>query len=102
MIHDILFKILTPKQWEDFQLSGIFKGSPLDIQDGYLHCSTSQQYQKVRRKFFANELEVILLHLDVKKISAPIKWETSPSSGEAYPHIYGNLLLDAVIDAEKI
>jgi uncharacterized protein (DUF952 family) len=102
MTDNKLFKIMTKDAWATFQNTGVFKGTPLDIADGYLHCSTIHQYLKVRKKFFANESDVMLLHLDVSKISAPIKWETSSRSGERYPHIYGELNLDAVIKVEKI
>ncbi len=42
-----IFKILTLPQWEDFQKDKIFKGSEIDLDDGFIHLSFSNQWENV-------------------------------------------------------
>jgi uncharacterized protein (DUF952 family) len=96
-----LFKIVTITELDIAKKEGVFKGSSLDLQDGYIHCSTADQVAGRREKFFKSEKEVILLTIDTQKITAPIRWEKSPS-GNLYPHIYGHIPMDAVVAEKKI
>lgn len=37
------YKILTAEQYDQFKADGVFKGAPIDLQDGYIHMSTRDQ-----------------------------------------------------------
>ncbi|WP_374650159.1 DUF952 domain-containing protein, partial [Rhizorhabdus sp.] len=49
----MIFKILRPEEWTAFQASGRFDGSPVDLQDGYIHFSTASQTKETLAKHFA-------------------------------------------------
>ena len=86
-----IFKIFTPLQWEDFQKSGVFHGSDLDIKDGFIHLSFSNQWQSIWDKFF-NKTEIYLVEicsLDLKFL----KIESNKPGGAEYPHYYGESLV---------
>jgi hypothetical protein len=38
-----VFKILTKEQWAAWKANGVFTGAGVDIKDGYIHLSTSEQ-----------------------------------------------------------
>ena len=44
----------------------------------------------------------MLLHIEESKLTAPLKYELAPSVNEEFPHIFGQLNLDAVIKVETI
>ena len=41
---------------------------------------------------------LLLLEIDPGRLEAPVVWEDCYESGEEFPHIYGPLPQDAVID----
>ena len=53
-------------------------------------------------RYYQGEKNLLLLTIDPSKVSAPLKYELAPSLNEEFPHIYGALNLDAVVNIEKI
>ena len=52
------FKLLTPIEWEQFQLNKEFHGTLMDIRDGYIHMSeTASQMTRVKEKYYTNRFE---------------------------------------------
>ena len=49
-----------------------------------------------------NQTNLLLLHIDETKLTAPLKYELAPSVNEDFPHIFGRLNLDAVIKVENL
>lgn len=90
------FKILTPEQWALFQSEGIFHGAPVDLQDGYIHLSTSEQLQGTLDKHFAGQDGLVIIEVDLPALGASIKWEVS-RGGALFPHIYGPLPISAIV-----
>jgi len=95
-----IYKILTRSEFEMFERDGFFEGSELDKKDGYIHSSTKEQVEKTRTKFFATHPDVHLLTIDIKGLD--VRFETSPRSGETYPHIYESIPKANVMKVEKM
>ena len=99
---DKVFKILTADQWSAFQEAGEFIGSPVDIQDGYIHLSTAVQTERVLNKYYADTRPVFIIEFQSKEIMDLLKWEKA-SNNDLFPHLYGRPLhLDEVSGTEKI
>jgi len=93
-----IFKILTPIEWENFQKEKIFLGSPIDLQDGFIHCSFENQYRGVLERYFAGQRPLVLLTIDSSRILENVlKVEANAPGGLKYPHIYAPLPLSAVV-----
>lgn len=90
----IILHITHRAQWEQAKWAGFYRGDTLDT-EGFIHCSTPQQIIKVANTFFYKEKGLVLLCLESDKIQAEIKYEGVAE--EYYPHIYGSLNIDAVI-----
>ncbi|HZK28950.1 MAG TPA: DUF952 domain-containing protein [Clostridia bacterium] len=66
--------------------------------DGFIHCSPVEYFWRVAPNFRNIEEDLVLLCLDVDRLESPIKWEEGEPGGKRYyPHIYGLINLDAVI-----
>jgi uncharacterized protein (DUF952 family) len=79
--------------------------APSLASEGFIHCSTVGQVLHVAAKFYNGQSGLLLLVIDPARLTSPLKWEppsdgTPPpgvAEGEAFPHIYGPLNPDAVV-----
>ena len=90
------FKILTADQWAQFQADGVFHGAPVDLADGYIHLSATEQLQGTLDKHFAGQRGLVIAEVDLAALGDSIKWEVS-RGGALFPHIYGSLPMGVVI-----
>ena len=83
----------------DFQNCGIFRGNPLDEQDGYIHMSYYEQVHKTVQKFFTGcESDIRIVHIDTTLLhDNELRPERNKPGGDIYPHIYGTIPINAVI-----
>jgi uncharacterized protein (DUF952 family) len=96
MSDKLVFKILTQQQWLDARSSGVFYGAPIDIADGYIHLSTTQQAQETANKHFAGMDGLVLAAVDTTALGQALVYEIS--RGDAlFPHLYGPLDLKDVL-----
>ncbi len=88
-IHHITKRI----EWENAKLVGSYRAESLES-EGFIHCSTRSQLTKTANKFFKNQTNLVLLYIDENQVASEIKYE--PADNDLFPHIYGELNLDAV------
>ena len=99
MTDDIILHICQKKDWQAAQDAGIY--SPPSIgTEGFIHFSTSGQVAKVVNFLYKNLPDLILLHTKIDKIIPEVKWEDV--GGDVFPHVYGPLNLEAVMEAEDM
>ena len=67
-------------------------------QVGFIHCSFEEQVAATFDRFYAGRNDVVLLVIDPSRLAAEVRVEDLTDTGEAFPHLYGPLELDAVID----
>ena len=68
-----------------------------DQSDGFIHASTYQQLDTTRMKYFKGRSDLLVLIIDPLKVVPEIRFEDLQREGQLYPHIYGDLNLDAVV-----
>ena len=56
--------------------------------------------QATFQRFYADADNVLLLRIDPAQLTAPLRADAVPT-GELFPHLYGELPLNAVISAER-
>ena len=100
MIPSVAYKVLTGAQMEVLE-TGAFTGAPVDVADGYIHLSTSNQLAGTIDKHFAGQSDLWLVAVDVEALGDAVKWEPS-RGGQLFPHIYGDLSLDAVVAYSEV
>lgn len=97
MRDDILFHLTTKENWKAYQADGNYEPESLDAQ-GFIHCSSGDQLEDTANRLFAGKQEVLLLVIDVSSLRPQVKYEMDEDSGLKYPHIYGPLNTNAIID----
>lgn len=65
---------------------------------GFIHCSDIDTYKNVAPDFKDINEKLLLLVIDTEKVEGEVKWEDFYECNIKYPHIYGLLNKDAVID----
>lgn len=90
-----IYKLLTREAWETALADGVFRGSPVDLADGFIHFSAADQAQETARRHFAGQADLVLLTIEAESLGDGLRWE--PSRGEAlFPHLYGVLPISLV------
>ena len=97
----LIYKILRPPEWEEFESSGIFEGSVDDVRDGLIHCSSRSQVAATALRFFADQPELIVVTLDADALEDAVKWEPA-STGERFPHVYAALPMHVVVAVHHV
>lgn len=82
---------------------GAYHADSLSTQ-GFIHCSKPSQIVDVANAFYRGQGGLVLLVIDPSRLGAELKWEPpaepEPSharNGDLFPHVYGPINLDAVI-----
>lgn len=85
-----IYKILQHEQWQQAQKDGKFFGSPVDIEDGFIHFSTASQVGETANKHFKDQNNLWLLQIDEAILGHQCRYEVS-RGGALFPHLYGVL-----------
>lgn len=96
MATETILHITTADGWAAAQEAGTLV-SPSLGEEGFIHCSTHAQLEATANRIFRGSGDLLLLELDVERLTAPLKWERATDVGEEFPHIYGPLNVDAVV-----
>lgn len=91
----------TPNEWEDIKTKKYFHDNRFH-KEGFIHCSYPHQTLQVLNKHYKNDKTVILLVIDPEKLTSPWKLEDLKNKGESFPHVYGDINRDAVMETHKI
>lgn len=101
MRDDLLFHLTTKENWNKYKKSGNYEPESLES-DGFIHCSTGSHVEDTANRFFAGQDEILLLIIDASMIREDIKYEKDDETGEKFPHIYGPVSVNAIIDKIEI
>lgn len=89
----LIYKIFRRPEWADLRAKGKTTGAPVDVADGYIHFSTSEQAHETAAKHFAGEEGLVLLAIEADDLGGALKWEPS-RGGALFPHLYQVLSLN--------
>ena len=97
----MIYHVVTEGNWQKAVQQGFYEAESL-AKEGFIHTSKGEQVAEVLERYYKNQSNLFLLHIDETKLSAPLKYELAPSVNEEFPHISGQLNIDAVIKVEKL
>ena len=97
----MIYHVVTEANWQKAQQQGFYEADSL-ASEGFIHSSKAEQVAGVLERYYKGQSNLLLLHIDETKLTAPLKYELGPSVNEEFPHIFGRLNLDAVVKAENL
>jgi len=96
-----IYKICAAAAWQEAERAGVFRGSAVDLRDGYIHFSTAAQVAETAAKHFPGERDLVLVAVDAEALGDRLKWEPS-RGGALFPHLYGTLDVAAALRVEPL
>jgi uncharacterized protein (DUF952 family) len=96
-----IYHIATAADWAQAQRDGQYTTSARGItlaEEGFIHASQAAQVARVANAFFQGAPELVLLIIDTERVGPEIRYEPVPGQDLPYPHIYGPLNPDAVVE----
>ena len=90
-----ILHILSRSDWAHAQVVGTYHAASIDS-EGFIHFSTAAQVQQTANNYYQGHDDLVVLVIDTDKIQHELKWELA-SNGQKFPHVYGDLNLDAVM-----
>lgn len=97
----MIYHVTTQAQWQQALAKGFFEEPSLHS-EGFIHNSTETQVPGVIERYYKNKTDLVLLHIEETKLTAPLKYELAPSINEMFPHIFGVINIDAVVKITDI
>jgi len=98
----VILHIADGEAWAAAQRAGVYRPPSVDS-EGFIHCSTLAQTLGSANLFFRGVAGLVLLRIDESKLQAECHYEApvgepaDERSAERFPHVYGALNLDAVV-----
>ncbi len=97
----MIYHVTKKDDWQTALQNGSYEAASLHT-EGFIHTSSKEQVAGVLERYYKDVNNLVLLHIDEHKLSAPLKYELAASVNEMFPHIFGPINIDAVIKTEAI
>ena len=100
----MIFHIADRSRWLQAHADGNYTASTIGREladEGFIHLSTDAQVAGVHDRFYRDADDLVLLHIDEAKLTAPLVYEVVGDAPGPFPHLYGPLNTDAVVHVDN-
>lgn len=100
----IIYHVTSAKAWNEAKqktsLSNqeAFYEHPSLQAEGFIHCSQEHQVPGVIKRYFSGQQDLVKLVIDTEKLTSKYVFDWSSSIQDTFPHIYGPINSNAIID----
>ncbi|MFF6976365.1 DUF952 domain-containing protein [Streptomyces sp. NPDC008343] len=104
--HTYILHITERPLWDEARARGTYEMSTRGRtlrDEGFIHCSTRAQLPAVAGFLYGSydgPDELVVLVVDPARLDVPLKYEAPEPGGEEFPHVYGPIPVNAVVDVE--
>ncbi|MBO0933380.1 DUF952 domain-containing protein [Fibrella aquatilis] len=96
----MIYHITTRAAWQQQADQAEYEAESLHS-EGFIHLSTTGQVAGVLERYYQGVPDLLLLHIDPNKLTHDLRYEAA-TNNEHFPHLYGALNKDAVVEVEAI
>lgn len=87
----LIYKICPREAWDEAEAAGEFRGSAVDLRDGFIHFSAAEQLIETAARHFHGQDGLVLVAVAPDALPAgALRWEPS-RGGALFPHLYAPL-----------
>ena len=83
----LIYKILLPAEWTEFEAAQMFTGSPFDHSSGFIHCSPERRSGETALRVFPEHPKLIVAAVDAAVLGDAVHWERAADGG-VFPHVW--------------
>ena len=94
-----IYHIVLPDSWESQKNNDLYEHDSLAA-EGFIHCSYDHQLEAVLGRYYSGAERVFILQIDSALLTSELVEEPS-TGGEIYPHIYGKINRDAIVEINE-
>lgn len=104
-----LLHLAEASLWEAARGTGTYemstRGRTLQ-EEGFIHLSLPHQLPGVERMLYGDEggaggHDLVVLAVDPARLTGPVRYEAMKPGGEEFPHLYGPLPVEAVVEVRR-
>ena len=92
-----IFHISTQEDIAALDQDGVYRCSSLES-EGFIHCCDKQQLEGVVQRYYKGIDDLKLLLIDPGRLEARLVHENTVGGEELFPHVYGPINADAILD----
>ena len=96
-----IYHIVQPNWWETFTNKDYYESETL-LEEKFIHLSTLEQVNGTLLNYFKGINRIFLLHINPSKLTSNLVFEDLFDTGIAFPHLYGRLNKDAVLQVQEL
>ncbi len=93
----VIYHVTTLEDWEAAKQKGLYYHPSLQA-EGFIHCSQEHQVAGVLERYFNEKGNLVKLVIETDNLTSKYVFDWSKSTADTFPHIYGPINIDAVID----
>lgn len=95
----VVYHITKNETWEQAKAAGEYTSPSLQT-EGFIHASTLEQVVDTANRYYHGQNGLVLLAIAVNQSQPEVRFDPVYAHGkeETFPHIYGPLNLNAVVD----
>jgi uncharacterized protein (DUF952 family) len=90
----MIYHVTTTREWDVFKDKQVYAAASFQ-QEKFIHTCHLSQVQGVLERYYMMSTDLILLHIQERKLTSPLKHEPG-TNGELFPHIYGEINKEAI------
>ncbi len=90
----MIYKICPERDWIEARHKGVFEGSGIDFNDGFIHFSKADQVSTTLQRHFQGQQGLLLIAVNPDTLAGDLRYEAS-HDGELFPHLYTPLPVSA-------
>ena len=95
-----IYHISRKVEWNIGLEKGSYSPSGYPV-DHFIHCSTLAQVLPVAERYYQEVDDLVLLKIDPGRLACNLVFENLEGGKELFPHIYGELNLEAVVGVKQ-
>ena len=97
----MIYHVITKHDWQAALAGGFYEADSLAA-EGFIHASKKEQVDGVVERYYSGQDDLLLLHIDESRLTSSLKYELAASVNEEFPHIFGPLNLEAVVNVTEL
>jgi uncharacterized protein (DUF952 family) len=102
-VSSVIYHIAARADWDSALAAGQYTRSTAGkslAEVGFIHASQARQVAATANSFYRDAPgELVLLVIDPRLLRAEVRYERVPGAELPFPHVYGPLNTDAVVEA---